>query len=130
MSHARQVFKGSTLVVVRRCSEQRFFLLPRRRVNRILAFLLAHYAEKHGIELHGFVFMSNHFHIVLTDTCGTLPLFMGEFDAMVTRALNHALGRRGTLWESGSYSSWPLKSEADVLHQLAYVAANPVGCVA
>lgn len=126
MSHARQVFKGCTQVVVRRCSEQRFFLLPRRRVNRILAFLLAHYAGKHGIQLHGFVFMSNHFHIVLTDPRGVLPLFMGEFDAMVTRVLNHLLGRRGTLWESGSYTSWPLKTQLEILHQLAYVATNPV----
>ena len=126
MTYARQVFEGCTQVVVRRCSEQRFFLLPRRQVNRLLAFLLAHYAEKHGIELHGFVFMSNHFHLVLTDVRGVLPLFMGEFDAMVTRVLNHLLGRRGTLWESGSYTAWPLETQADVLHQLAYVAANPV----
>ena len=126
MSHARQVFKGQTVVVVRRCSEQRFFLVPRPWVNRVLAFLLAHYAEKHGIELHGFVFMSNHFHLVLTDTRGVLPLFMGEFDAMVTRVINHELGRRGTLWESGTYASWPLKTQAEILHQLAYQAANPV----
>tara|TARA_R110002072_G_scaffold157456_3_gene308122 strand:+ start:25 stop:687 length:663 start_codon:yes stop_codon:yes gene_type:complete len=51
---------------------------------------------------------------------------MGEFDAMVTRVFNHELGRRGTLWESGTYASWRLKTEAEVLHQLAYVAANPV----
>ena len=113
-------------MVVRRCSEQRFFLLPRRRVNRILAFLLGHYAHKHGIELHGFVFMGNHFHLVLTDVRGVLPLFMGEFDAMVTRVLNHLLGRRGTLWESGSYSSWALKTQSEILHQLAYLATNPV----
>ena len=126
MSYARQVLKGSTVAVVRRCSEQRFFLVPRPWVNRVLAFLLARYAEKHGIELHGFVFMSNHFHLVLTDTRGTLPLFMGEFDSMVTRVLNHELGRRGTLWETGTYASWPLKTQAEILHQLAYQAANPV----
>lgn len=126
MSHPRQVFPGATLVVARRCSEQRFFLLPKRRVNQILAFLLAHYATKHGIELHGFVFMSNHFHLVLTDPRGRLPVFMGEFDAMVTRVLNHALGRRGTLWESGSYNSIILKTQDAVLQQLTYLALNPV----
>jgi REP-associated tyrosine transposase len=126
MSHARRVVKGQTLVVVHRCSEQRYFLLPRRLVNRLVAFLLAHYATKHGILLHGFVFMSNHFHLVLTDTRGRLPLFMGEFDAMASRVLNHLLGRRGHFWEAGSYASWPLKTQVDVLHQLAYVAANPV----
>jgi REP-associated tyrosine transposase len=126
VSHARQVFPGATLVVARRCSEQRFFMIPRRRVNLVLAFLLGHYAAKHGIELHGFVFMSNHFHLVLTDTRGRLPLFMGEFDSMVTRVLNHELGRRGTFWEAGSYTSLPLKTQEDVLQQLCYLAANPV----
>jgi len=126
MSHARQVLRGRTLVVARRCSEQRFFLIPRRRINLILAFLLAHYSTKHGIELHGFAFMGNHFHLVLTDTRGRLPLFMGEFDAMVSRVLNHELGRRGSFWEAGSYSALPLKTQEDVLQQLSYLAANPV----
>lgn len=81
MSHARQVFKRSTVAIVRRCSEERFFLKPSRWVNQILSFLLAHYATKHGIELHGFAFMANHFHLVLTDPRGRLPLFMGEFDS-------------------------------------------------
>jgi REP-associated tyrosine transposase len=125
MSHARQVFKGATLAVVRRCSEQRFFLIPTRRLNRVLPFLLAHYAERHGIELHGFVFMANHFHLVLTDRRGRLPLFMGDFDALLTRVQNHALGRSGSLWESGSYTSWVLKTQEEVLQHLAYVAANP-----
>jgi len=120
MSHARQVFKGATLAVVRRCSEQRFFLIPTRRLNRLLPFLLAYCAERHGIELHGFAFMANHFHLVLTDPRGRLPLFMGEFDALLTRIQNHALGRRGSLWESGSYTSWLLKDRGEVLHQLAY----------
>tara|TARA_R110002072_G_scaffold253653_1_gene412418 strand:+ start:323 stop:1036 length:714 start_codon:yes stop_codon:yes gene_type:complete len=69
--------------------------------------------------------MANHYHLVLTDPRGRLPLFMGDFDALLTRVQNHALGRRGSLWESGSYTSWPLKTREEVLHQLAYVAANP-----
>lgn len=126
MSYSRRVIAGQTVVVVRRCSEQRFFLIPRRWLNKLLAFLLAVYATRHGIQLHGFVFMANHFHIVLTDPLGRLPLFVGEFDSMVSRAVNNRLGRRGTLWESGSYAAWPLNTDLDVLHQLAYVAANPV----
>ena len=126
MSYARQVLRGRTLVVARRCSEQRYFLIPRPWVNRVLRYLLAHYANKHGIELHGFAFMGNHFHLVLTDTRGSLPLFMGEFDSMVSRVMNHELGRRGSFWEAGSYSALPLKTQEDVLQQLSYLAANPV----
>jgi REP-associated tyrosine transposase len=125
VTQARQVFKGRTVAVAHRCSEQRFFLRPSRRVNQVLGFLLAVYAARHGIELHGFAFMGNHFHLILTDTRGRLPLFMGEFDSMVSRVLNHELGRRGRFWESTPYASWELKTREEVLQHLAYVAANP-----
>jgi len=126
MSHPRQVFAGATLAVALKCSESRFFLRPRLRQVRKLRFLLAHYAEKHGIELHGFVFMSNHFHLVLTDTRRRLPRFMEEFDSMVARVFNHDLDRQGKFWESKPYRSWPLETSAEVLEHLVYLATNPV----
>jgi REP-associated tyrosine transposase len=126
MSHARRVLKGSTVAVVRRCSERRYFLRPSRHVNRLTRFLLAHYADKHGIELHAFVFMGNHYHLILTDTRGQLPKFMEQFDAMLSRVLNKHLGRCGRLWESQSYASWILETQEEVLDHLVYLAANPV----
>jgi len=125
MSHARMVLPGTVLAVIHRCSEQRWFLKPSPSLNRLIAFLLAHYATKHGIELHGFTFMSNHLHLVLTDRRGCLPKFMGEFDSMLSRVVNRRLGRRGRLWE-GAYRSLPLETQVEVLGHLAYVAANPV----
>tara|TARA_R110002072_G_scaffold141601_3_gene286852 strand:- start:326 stop:1213 length:888 start_codon:yes stop_codon:yes gene_type:complete len=126
MSHARQVFGGSTVAIALCCSEGRFFLRPGGRVNRLIRYLLARYAEEHGIRLHAFVFMGNHFHLILTDTRGLLPRFMGEFDSMLSRVLNRHWGRSGRLWESTPYRSWRLKSAEDLLQHLVYLAANPV----
>lgn len=126
MSHARQVFEGSTVGVALRCSEGRFFLRPGGRVNRMIRFLLGHYAEKHGIQLHGFVFMSNHLHLIFTDTRRRMPRFMEELDAMISRVMNHHLGRSGRLWESTPYRSWIFKTPEELLSHLVYVAANPV----
>jgi REP-associated tyrosine transposase len=126
MSHPRRVLKGSTLAVVRRCSERRFFLRPGRHVNRLIRFLLATYARKHGIKLHAFVFMGNHFHLILTDTRRRLPLFMEQLDSMLTRVLNKHLGRSGRLWESKPYSHWILETQEELLQHLVYLAANPV----
>ncbi len=126
MSHARRVLKGSTLAVVRRCSERRFFLRPGRRLNRLIRFLLATYAKRYGIKLHAFAFMSNHFHLVLTDTRRQLPKFMEQLDAMLTRVINKHLGRQGRLWESKPYTSWILETREELLQHLVYVTANPV----
>jgi len=126
MSFARRVLKGSTVAVVRRCSERRFFLRPSSRLNRVVRFLLGSYATKHGIKLHAFVFMGNHFHLILTDTRRRLPKFMEELDAMLTRVINKQLGRQGRLWESKSYTSWVLETREEFLQHLVYVVANPV----
>jgi REP-associated tyrosine transposase len=126
MSHARQVFPGATVAVALACSERRFFLRPGRWENRKIRFLLAHYAEENGIELHGFVFMSNHVHMILTDPRGRLPKFMEQFNAMVARVLNRHLDRRGRLWESTPYRSWVLETREELLDHLVYLATNPV----
>jgi len=126
MSFARRVLKGSTVAVVRRCSERRFFLRPSSRLNRTIRFLLGSYAKKCGIQLHAFVLMGNHFHLVLTDTRGRLPKFMEQLDAMLTRVINKQLGRQGRLWESKPYTHWDLETPEELLQHLVYVVANPV----
>ena len=126
MSHARRVLKGSTVAVVRRCSERRFFLRPSKRLNRKIRFLLAVYAQRHGIQLHAFVFMGNHYHLLLTDTRRRLPRFMEELNNMLTRVINKDLGRSGRLWGAGSYAHWDLHTRQEVLQNLVYLATNPV----
>ena len=126
MSFARRVLRGSTVAVVRRCSERRYFLRPGSRLNRMIRFLLGSYARKHGIRLHAFVFMGNHFHLILTDTKRRLPKFMEELDAMLSRVINKHLGRQGRLWESRPYRHWILETREELLQHLVYLAANPV----
>ena len=61
MSHPRRRIPGTTYGIAIRCSEQRFFLAPTAETNLVLLFLLACYATKHGILIHGYAFMSNHY---------------------------------------------------------------------
>ena len=126
MSFARRVLKGSTVAVVRRCSERRFFLRPSSRLNRSVRFLLGVYANKHGIRLHAFCFMGNHFHLILTDPRRRLPKFMEELDSMLSRVINKHLGRQGRLWESKPYTHWAFETREELLQHLVYLVANPV----
>ena len=118
---------GATYLLTRRCSERRYFLRPDPVVGRVVKYALALAVAKYGVEVHGFVVMSNHLHLVITDVRGVLPEFMTWFDSVVARALNRHWGRRGAFWEQGSYTRVEALDREVALRQLVYVLANPVG---
>jgi hypothetical protein len=126
MTPARRIFKGTTYLVTRRCSERRFFLKPSKRTEAIFPYALAVYAKRYRVQVHGFCVLSNHYHLVLTDTCGRLPDFQRDLDALIARATNFALDRSDAFWESDSYSAVELVSAAAVHEKLVYLLANPV----
>jgi hypothetical protein len=61
MTVPRRVLPNRTYLITRRCSERRYFLRPDPQVTWIFEYLLALACERHGVELHGFVCMSNHY---------------------------------------------------------------------
>ena len=126
MTPARQILRGACYLITRRCSERRFFLKPSRRTEAIFPYALAVCAKRYRIELHAFCVLSNHYHLVLTDTCGRLPDFQRDLDSLVARATNSALGRWDAFWESDSYSAVELVTPAAVHEKLVYLLANPV----
>ena len=85
MTRPRQILAGTTYAVTRRCSERRFFLKPSHVVRQVFLYCLACAAEKHGVLIHAFEVMANHFHLVLTDPNGNLPLFMQWLDSTIAR---------------------------------------------
>ena len=124
---SRCVLPGQTYLVTRRCSERRFFLTPSKTVNQIVEYALAKATSAWGVSVHGWVAMSNHVHIVLTDVDGLLPSFMHAFNLEVAKAVSAEIGRWGGFWEAGvSYSAVRLLDEEAVLDKLAYTLANPV----
>ncbi len=122
----RRHIPDSTYLVTRRCLEGVYRLVPDGKVNAILLYCLLYASQKHGIELHGFCFMSNHFHLVLTAPRAQLGEFMHWLDLYTSKCLNCLYGRRGAIWEPGSYSSQELHRKEDIVSKLAYVACNPV----
>ncbi len=126
MTAPRQIFSGVTWMLSRRCSERRFFLKPCKKVRDIFLYALALYAQRYRIQVHAFCVMSNHHHLGVTDTLGTLPDFARDFHALVARAVNFHLGRTESLWDRESYSAVRLVTPDDMLDKLVYVLANPV----
>lgn len=114
------------MMVTRRCSERRMFLRPDHRVTQAFEYVLARALDKYGIELHAYVVMSNHYHLVLTDVRGELPDFQRSLNGLVARAINCLLGRWESFWDPHSYNAVELLGQKDVQEKMAYTLLNPV----
>jgi REP element-mobilizing transposase RayT len=126
MTAPRQILRGATYMVTRRCSERRFFLRPSATSNAIFQYVLAVAASRHNVRVHAYCVMSNHYHLVVTDPDTQLPEFSRYLDSLVARATNASLGRWEALWAQGSYSAVALASPDDILEKTLYVLSNPV----
>jgi REP element-mobilizing transposase RayT len=122
----RQILRGTTYLVTRRCSERRFLLRPSKLSNEIFAYVLAVASRRFNVQVHAFCVLSNHAHLVVTDPDARLPEFEQYLHGLVARATNASLGRWESFWAPSSYSAVALTSREDVVAKTAYVLANPV----
>ena len=83
-------------------------------------------AEKHGLAIHAYVWMTNHIHLLATP----------EFDDSISKVFqsvgrryvqyfNYTYRRSGTLWE-GRYRATVVDSEQYLLTLMRYIEINPV----
>lgn len=111
-------------VILRGNNRQDIFTDARDR-ERMLALLLDH-ADKAGVEVHAYVLMSNHLHLLLTPRQdGALPQLMQAVGRAYVLYFNKRHGRSGTLWE-GRYRSTLIESERYLLACMVYIDLNPV----
>jgi putative transposase len=122
----RRVLPGVVYLITRRCSERRFFLRPDPIVAWVFEYLLGLLAKQYGIAIHAYVVMSNHYHLVVTDTEGRLPDFQRDLNSLLARSINAFRGRRDSFWDGRSYSGVELLEEHDVIAKMGYTLANPV----
>jgi putative transposase len=113
--------------VTNRCEREQFLLLPSAEMNNIIGGWFARALETFGkgIEIYAFVFMSNHFHILLKDNHGNLPAFMWYFQTNVAKAVNKYWGRKGRVF-ARRYDAALIKSDANLLDRFQYTLTNPV----
>lgn len=127
MTLPRRVLPGTTYFVSRRCFGRQFLLKPSPVVRQVLTYALAYAAQVHGVEVHGWIVLSNHLHLVCTDVRGELPKFMQLMNVLIARALNFHYGRSESFWAPGSYSAIPLTDTETLLDKLSYMFTNAVG---
>jgi putative transposase len=94
--------------------------------RRLLLDLLGQHAKAQGVEIHAYVLMDNHLHLLVTPRRDrALPLMMQSVGRTYVRAFNQRHGRTGTLWE-GRYRSTLIQTDRYLLACMAYIDLNPV----
>jgi len=88
--------------------------------------LLADNALQHGVAVHAYVLMDNHFHLLVTpSSADALPQMMQAVGRRYVQYFNRRHVRTGTLWE-GRYRSTVLQAERYLLPCMVYLDLNPV----
>ncbi len=82
--------------------------------------------EKHECDLHAYVLMTNHVHLLITPHAEQgLTKVMQMLGRYYVQYFNYAYDRSGTLWE-GRYKATLLDSDQYLLACMRYIELNPV----
>ncbi len=111
-------------VILRGNNRQDIFKTP-TDFERMHELLLIH-SQEQQVEVHSYVFMSNHLHLLLTPRVDqALPKMMQAVGRSYVRYFNQKHGRTGTLWE-GRYRATLIQAERYLLACMVYIDLNPV----
>lgn len=90
------------------------------------AHWLAEGAERFGVSVHGWVFMTNHVHLLATPSHDeSLSLLMQFLGRLYVRHFNYTYTRSGTLFE-GRFKTCIVQEDQYLLTCLRYIELNPV----
>jgi putative transposase len=126
MTASRQLLPGKTYLVTRRCTQREWLLRGEADTNRIFLYWMAIAATRSGVEIHGYLQMGDHWHAVVTDPTGSLPVFVHDFDLGVAVDMNTKLKRSENFWSSRRTEIIPLHTAELVVEKLAEMITHPV----
>lgn len=87
---------------------------------------LAEAANKHGLAIHAYIWMTNHIHLLATPGADdSISKVFQSVGRRYVQYFNYTYQRSGTLWE-GRYRATVVDSEQYLLTLMRYIELNPV----
>ncbi len=121
----RIVIPGYPLHVIQRGNNRQAIFYAEEDYYRYLE-VLRQASEANGCEIHAYVLMTNHIHLLVTPgQKESLSLMMQSVGRSYVRYINSLYRRSGTLWE-GRFKSALIDSEHYLLTCSRYIELNPV----
>ena len=87
--------------------------------------LMCFHMKSHGITLHNYCLMSNHYHLLIETSTDNLSKFMRQLNMNYAIYFNKKYKRVGHLWQ-GRFKSWFVTNEAYLYTLMLYIEQNPL----
>ena len=117
-------FLGAWYHVTSRGNERKPVFLDRADRQKFLE-LLTGSVETYGVQIHAYVLMENHFHLLLTTPEGNLNVFMHRLNTAYTVYFNRRHRRAGHLFQ-GRYKAILIDADSHLVEVSRYLHLNPV----
>jgi REP-associated tyrosine transposase len=115
------------MAITTRTIQGRFLLRPSKKVNDIILGVLGRAQALYEVELHAFVFLSNHWHLMMRAlSVYQMSDFVGYLKGNIARELGHVYDWREKFWGKRFHSQSIGDSEASQASWFRYILAN--GC--
>ncbi len=61
---------------------------PCKATRSSVVYLVAEAAQRYGVQVHALCVLSNHLHMVITDTRGNYPAFLCQVHKLIAKTMN------------------------------------------
>ena len=112
-------------LITSRTAAAELLLVPGMELNGILGGVLARYAELFRVDVFGYCFLGNHYHLLVRAPEALLPRFVENLNREIAHRINRLLQRRLPLW-GRRYDDQVTVEATDALEALLYIVTNPV----
>jgi len=128
VENRRYIPDGELTVVeiTNRTIQSRFLLRPGTELNAVIIGAIARAQRKYKVAVHGYVFLSNHYHLIVTvRSARQLARFVGYFQSKVAKEVCRLHDWRDKVW-ARRYRHIVIVDEHEQLKRFRYLLEN--GC--
>jgi REP element-mobilizing transposase RayT len=111
--------------VTGRCLQGRLLLRPSAETNATVAAVLARAIALFNVDVFAFVFLANHFHLILRSRLGQIPAFMQYLRSNIAKRVGRRIDWRGKFWDR-RYDAAPIIDDDALVDRLRYILAHGV----
>jgi REP element-mobilizing transposase RayT len=113
--------------ITNRTIGRHLLLAPSKRLREITLGALGRAQRIYGVQIHAFVFLSNHYHLLISvDDVRQMASFVGYFESKLAREAARAIGWDDVVWSHPYHAAVVSNEEAAQVARLDYILSNGV----
>jgi REP element-mobilizing transposase RayT len=126
MGYPIRRFDPQTLYfITNRTFQARLFMTPTKAVRDTVGGCLGKALSHYAIDLFGFVFLSNHYHLIVRATRGQMAQFMNHLNTNLAKKVGKQIGWSGKFWQR-RYTATPILDNEALLQRMSYILQHGV----